>query len=100
MSYDHFNSEKKYKCDKCLTKCHSLSALKYHMTRHEEPKIKCPYENCDHKVKWKKDMKNHIDLVHLLIDSRNIFGCLICNCIYSSQGVLTQHIKTKHNTEL
>ena len=54
--------------------------------------LKC--EICDKEFKSSKGLKNHIDIVHKLMEEHH--QCNTCQKVFKLQSQLTSHVKTVH----
>lgn len=91
----HLNTHTKtilYKCNKCEYESFSINAFNDHKnTQHSGVKLKCL--ECGLVVKYSRDLKDHIMVVH---EHKEPYKCAPCNFNFGSGRALKQHMKNIH----
>ena len=88
--------EKKYTCEKCLSKFATKDDLRHHLKSHSEVRnYGC--DKCEAKFKTKKDLGRHL-IIHTL-DRPHICPWKDCDKCYKQIGHLTNHVKRVHDKQ-
>jgi len=89
----YHNKLKLFTCDTCKEKFTTSSDLRRHERIHSsETQFQCSFENCSFSTKRSDTLKLH-EKTHTSIESRLKFPCPTCGKLFSSQQIITRHLK-------
>ncbi|CAO1381708.1 unnamed protein product [Diamesa serratosioi] len=92
INHMQLHENKIFTCEKCPKTFKVLRALAVHRKYHEEPRIKCDFENCDRKFYKPECLRTH-KKVHL---GQRDYPCHLCEKTYGTERTLKGHIATAH----
>jgi len=85
--------KKIFNCDTCRKTFTTSSDLRRHERTHSlEAQFQCSFENCSFTTKRSDTLKLH-EKTHTSIESRLKYPCPSCGKLFSSQQIITRHLK-------